>query len=191
MKRWIHVPLALGLAGAWAVVLCRRTDGPAEDVPVVESRSLAEGFPETAALRSLAKRQLAREAAAGRRSLLEVAALFGELNRLPPETPVVAPDPANPPAPLPGGTEEERLCQQVVAFVGVALADRPPGEIRSAVARLEAEFWREREERGAVRLPDPASLTPVRELLGQARQAMTAAERQALFSPRQLAPGVE
>ncbi len=191
MKRWIRVPLALCLAGALTVVLCRRPDGPAEDLPARAPEELVDGFPETVALRSLAKRQLAREAAEGRRSLLEAAALFGELNRLPPETPPVRPDPAEPPAPLPGGTEAERLCQQVVAFARVALADRPPAEAQAAVARLVAEFRAELGRHGAVRLPDPSCLTPVHEILEQVRQATTAAERQALFGPRQQVPGIE
>jgi hypothetical protein len=39
------------------------------------------------------------------------------------------------------------------------------------VARLEAEFWEERFRHGEIRLPDPSSLTPVKELLDQARVA--------------------
>ncbi len=191
MKRWVHVSLAFGLVGALAVVLCHRPDGLSEDVPVVGPESMAEGFPEAAALRVLAKRRLACEAAAGTRSLLEAAALFGELNRLPPETPPVRPDPDEPPAPLPGGTDEERLCQQVVRFARVELADRPPDEAQSAIARLEAEFWRERNRRGAIRLPAPPTVTPVHEILEQARKAMTPAQRQALFSPRRPVPGGE
>src|SRR5262249_30190005 len=103
MKRWHHIPLALTLAGAVAVVCCPRTPDPAEVPPPAEAEVLAERVPETAVLRVNAKKLIAREVVAGRRSLLEAAALFRELNRLPPEPTLVPPmDEAFPRSRLPG-----------------------------------------------------------------------------------------
>src|SRR5262245_37262773 len=144
MKRWPAVILALTLSGALAVVFCPRVPGPDELIPPTETEALAEGFPETPALRMLAKKLIALEAAAGRRSLVEAAALFRELNRLPPEAILVPPmNEAFPRSRLPGRTDEERLCRQVVVYASVALGDGPPGDAEAAVARLEAEFFEE------------------------------------------------
>ncbi len=191
MKCSVYVPLAFCLAGALAFVFCRRADGPAADALPSDVGALAEGFPEAVGLRVLAKRLIAREVAEGRRPLAEAAALFAALNRLPPGTPASVPLSAPPPAGLPGDTEAGRLCQQVAAFLGVALEDRPPGEVAAAVARLEREFREAVYRRGEMRLPDPSSLPPVRDLLDRVRRGMTASERQALFSARQRARGVE
>ncbi len=178
MKRWIYVPLVFCLVGALTFVLCRR---PAEGVPAAEAGASAEDLPEDTALRMLARRRIAREAAEGRRSLAEAAALFGALNRRAPA----------PGAERPGGAEAVRLCRRVIAYLDFALADRPREEVRAAAARLEAELRDGLRRDGDIRLPDPASLTPVHEILEQVRQATTAAERQALFGPRRQAPGVE
>src|SRR5688500_15756557 len=87
MKRWPNYMLALTLVGALAVVFGPQATEPADWGRPAETEALAEGYPETAVLRTQAKKLIAREVAAGRRSLVEAAALFGALNRLPPVTP--------------------------------------------------------------------------------------------------------
>jgi hypothetical protein len=192
MKRWPHYMLALTLFGALAVVFGPQPTEPTEWVPFAETEALAEGFPETAVLRTQAKKLLAREVAEGRRSLVEAAALFGALNRLPPVTPelscldnsgfhwVLS---------APVHTEEERLCRQVVQWVdGFRLSDSPE-YAAAAVARLEAEFREELRRQGAIRLPDASGLPTARELLERARATMTETVRKTGFRPRQDAGG--
>src|ERR671930_1943242 len=142
MKRWTQILLTLTLMGAFAVVFCPRPPGPGEFDPPSESDTLAESFPETVALRVVAKRLVARDAAAGRRSLAEAAALFDALNRLPPETTrLVPPDsPAHPLSHLPGRTDAELLCLQVIAHAAPVQPGEPPAQARAAAARLEAEY---------------------------------------------------
>jgi hypothetical protein len=122
-------------------------------------------------VRSVARAQLAREAADGRRTLLEAAALYRELNRLPP--PTAAPryvDPRGPLARLPLETEEALLCRQVVIYADSALREEGRDrEAQAAVARLEAEFFAELRAHGTIRLPDPPPPEPVEEVLRQAR----------------------
>ncbi len=196
MKRSIRVPVAFGIVGALTTVLWLLPDGPAEDTLPASAEWPSSGFPETVPLRVLAKQLLAREAAEGRRSLLEAAALYGALNRIPPETAPVAPElqslfAPKLSAPLPGDTEEERLCQQVIAHLNAVLSDQPLSERQAAVDRLEAQFREELRRHGGIRLPDPSSLTPVEQLFEQIRKGLTPAERQAMFSARQDAAGVE
>ena len=87
MNRRLALVLAVSLtAGAVAIISRRPGDRapprPVPDCQLVDQSNWAE--VERMALRILAKRHIAREAAAGRRPLVEAAALFGELNRLPP-----------------------------------------------------------------------------------------------------------
>ena len=179
MKAVPYKFLAVLIAVALPVAFCRRAPGP--DAPPGPARIevLEEGQPETAALRVIAKEQIARAAAAGRRSLVESAALFGALNRLPPAVAEPPPGWYDSSLPIPADTEADRLCRQVVAWVRVALHDEPD-RAAAAVARLEAEYFEELCERGAVRLPDPSSLTPVQELLEQARTGTTEPPRRAV-----------
>ena len=186
MKVAPHRFLTVVIVIAVPVAFCRRAPEPGQ---VLEPPSPAVvASSDTAILRLVAKRLIAREAADGRRSLVEAAALFGALNRLPPE-PTLAPPPlAHPLTQLPGRTDEELLCQHVIASAGAVLHDESPGEVEEAVARLEAEFWEELHRHGALRLPDPSGLPSAHELLEQARKAMTPAERKALFGGRPGAP---
>jgi len=179
MKRRPSLPLALALTGALAVVVARRSHAPVEPDPPSEAAALAAPLPETLVLRSAAKRRIALEVAAGRRSLVEAAALFGALNRVPPEPARLSSYPSDPYPHLPRRTEEEWLCRQVISHAERVLVDRP-AEAAAAVARLEAEFWDELRRHGVVRLPDDAGLPPARELLEQARTAMNATRRQSL-----------
>ncbi|HKB04478.1 MAG TPA: hypothetical protein VKD90_19805, partial [Gemmataceae bacterium] len=84
MTRQLALVLTLSLtAGAVAIISQRPSDrvptGPPPVCQVVDRADWAE--VEVMVLRTFAKRYIAREAAAGHRSLVEAAALFGELNR--------------------------------------------------------------------------------------------------------------
>jgi hypothetical protein len=188
MKRWRIIPLAVALIGALAATFCPRQ--PDEAIPTAEAEANAQRYPEVAVLRLIAKKRIANEAAAGRQSLTEAAALFGALNRLPPEAPAlsrldvyrngwVLTDPVR--------TEDERLCRQVLQWVDALRIIGPPEFAAAAVARLMGEFREERRKHGAIRLPDPAGLPTAEELLAHIRATMTDAERKSFFSHR---PGV-
>jgi hypothetical protein len=124
-------------------------------------------------LRILAKSEVASDVAAGRCSLAEAAALFGELDRLePPATDLARVSPYDS---LP--THEERLCRQVIAWVNVEkLRAGLPAD--AAVARLEAEL-RGLKEHGPIRLPDTANRDLIEDLFRHAR---------ALFAEKQRRP---
>jgi hypothetical protein len=171
------VPPAAVLA---ALLVCRRPQ-PVEPAPPEadpDAAALAAGWPEIVPLRLIVKGQLARDAADGRRRLVEVAALFRELNRLPPEVPEMPPEWYDSSVPIPVHTADDALCWQAVAQVRAALRD-DPGRAAAAVARLEAEFREELRRQGAIRLPDPSTLEPVEELLKQARAWIAEQERRA------------
>jgi hypothetical protein len=123
-------------------------------------------------LRLVAKGLIARDVAAGRRSLVEAAALFRELDRLPPASIELARlDEVDASLPIPGQTEEERLCRHVLAYVRAALAGGEPDRAEAALTRLADEFFAERRVRGAIQLPAPDSGESVREVLARAREA--------------------
>jgi hypothetical protein len=180
----ILLAVALGLCVAGAFV-CRPPALP--DLPDGHKSEpgtgpVGEGLPEARFLHSFAKELIAREVIAGRRSPLEAAALFRELDRLSPRLDELMPPPTgafrflN----LPELTEEERLCHQVIAWVGSAVAEEPPNRAAAVLARVEWELWDERGEGGAIRLPNPATLEPVQELLARTRAALTNAQQKAL-----------
>jgi hypothetical protein len=175
-----HKFLAVALAGGVLAAFCRPLPEP-EGPPITRgAEDVGAGFPDIVPLRIEAKRLIARDAAGGRRTLVEAAALFGALNRLPPPAarlPDYDPDVSHSYLHIPMRTEEERLCRQVVAFAWVALGDGPPGRAREAVARLEAEFFAELRARGTIRLPAPPPPEPVEELLRQARAALPEQQR--------------
>jgi hypothetical protein len=147
--------LVLALAGASAAVVLGRL--PAPPGGPLETRHMVRlggGLPRTTLLRPVAKDLVAREAAAGRRSLAEAAALFGALDRLPPALSPAAPAP-------PGGrpewdecrTDEERLCWRVIDRATELLEREAPAGAPAAVARLAAEF-RALRRGGTIRLPE-------------------------------------
>src|SRR5262245_54746629 len=127
--------------------------------------------PDTVLLRILAKRQIALDVANGRRLLVEAAVLFRELNRLSPAaTDLTLADRYLSALRAPVGSDEERLCRQVV--VGVDCVMQKEGTLawaEEAVARLEAEFRAAPRTHGVIQLPDASALTPVQELLNAAR----------------------
>ena len=135
-------------------------------------------------MRILAKDLVAGEVAAGRRSLFEAAALFGALNRLPPEAmPLSLTDSKAGGPRLPARTDEARLCRQVIVWVPAVLKGWPADEAKSVTARLEREFWEELRERGVIRLPDPHSLEPVEVLLARARGAWELRRGRGILGP--------
>jgi hypothetical protein len=168
--------LAVVVVGSLSVVWCRPSPAPVGRPPFVELDDGAGPFPEVVFLRQAAKRRLAREFADGRRSLLTTAALFRELDRLPPAVPPVpSVDPKSHSIGIPGRTEEERFCRQVIAWV--EFPGVPPDQIPAAVLRLEAEFWEALEREGAIRLPDPSTLEPVEELLKRVPASLAKEQR--------------
>jgi hypothetical protein len=158
MRVWPHkflaVVLAVALAVALPVAFCRRPPEPDPAAEPVIGEAVGDPAPEVVALRVVAKGLLAR-AAAGRRSLVDAAGLFRELDRLPPAP--APPTGFDPTLRIPADTDEGRLCRQVVA-VGRAELAADPDRAAEAVARLEEEFLQALRQRGAVRLPDPSSL---------------------------------
>jgi hypothetical protein len=161
MKRSYLVKLVLLLAAvSVGLVVC----SPRPDQPVI-ALTYDEAPTGDRVVFLLAMVQLAWDVADNRRSLVEAAALFAELDRRRPEAPDLSR--LTPYDTLP--TREERLCRRVIAWVDATLriAERPT-ESQAAVARLEQAF-RRLQEQGPIRLPDPASLEPVEELLKRAR----------------------
>jgi hypothetical protein len=131
--------------------------------------------PEAVRLRLLAKDLLVKELASGRLTLFEAAALFRELDALPPRTVYsTCPDP-DPPIRVAGPTEEERYCLRVITFAWHALRTAQPGRAEILTKRLVAEFEAERCLSGAIRLPDPGSLEPVHGPLQRCDQARVSA----------------
>jgi hypothetical protein len=180
MTRWPLILLTLALAGSVAAVVGRRAAEPDQPDPPLWTDVAQESVPEVVILRILAKRHIALETAAGKRSLVQAAALYRVLNELPPALP-----PADHPC-LDGRIEEEGLCWQVILYVANREDDGP--QTAAAVARLEAELQEELCRHGTIQLPDPAGLPSATDLLEEARATMTEAERRACFPTRRGAP---
>src|SRR5262245_38573901 len=139
MKRLPAKLVILPFAGLAALALVCRSPEPDRN-PSPNAELMAEGVPETVLLRLVARGQVARDVIAGRRTLLEAAALFGELNRLPPE--LGQPPPIASPVNIPADTEAGWLCRQVVEHVCTELLEEPE-RAAAAMARLEADFREE------------------------------------------------
>jgi len=160
------------VAALLAIALGRSPPGPEEPPPPAADpqEAVRQPLPETALLRTIAKRRLAREVIAGRLSLWQAAAQFGALNRqTPQEADLSRIDPYVQPPRLPPGTEEERLCWQVISYVETE-QENEPGRAGSVVARLEAELHEGLRKQGRIRLPAPPSPARLQELLDQARR---------------------
>ena len=142
----LALALALGALAAAASTLPRRPPEP----PPAEAEATATAWIETATLRAIAKDRITAEVMAGRLTLLQAAALFGELNRVPP-------------APRPQSGAEE-LCRQVIAYAE-GEARGGAGET-AAAARLQKELEGLLAE-GPLRLPAPSARAEA--LLEQAR----------------------
>jgi hypothetical protein len=92
-----------------------------------------------------AKDEITKDLIRGRLTLFEAAAGFRRLNE---QYPLVVVD-----KPLPGMTEEERLCRQVIEWVRVHLLANPRDASEDFVVRLEHELSRNKRQNGAVQLP--------------------------------------
>jgi hypothetical protein len=127
-------------------------------------------------LRIRAKEQLVEDLAAGKRTLLQTAALFRELDRIPPA--VSRPDPViDPPIRLENPTEDEWQCLWVLAYTRTLLQVTHPDREVSVTDRLVKEFEVERRDRGTVRLPDPQPLGSVSAILARSREDLEADRR--------------
>jgi hypothetical protein len=179
MHRWPYCFLALAVAVTVAAVFAPHSPEPEQSDTACAVESVTAPVPETIALRGWAKDQIAREVAAGRRRLLDAAALYGELNRLPPVADFSLQDVDNSPKSDPVGADAERLCRQVMTWVEQRVIREAPDQASPVMDRLEAELRAALQEQGGIRLPGRSSLPPMREVLEQARSRMTAAQRPA------------
>jgi hypothetical protein len=157
--------VVVGVVGLALVVTFRPAPAPPEaDRPAIVVTASAM-VPELVRLRIAAKDRLAREVAAGTRSLLDAAALFRELNRLPPTVGDPAPDAGvDAPISIPGRTDDERRCQEVLLYVHAAFNHGSERDLEP-VKRVAAEFFRILHDEGGIRLPDPPSAETVRDVL--------------------------
>ncbi len=154
--------VALAFVAAAGLVFALRPRPPDPDDPPIADPT--EQLSEIVHLRIHAKARIVREVIDGRRALLEAAALFRELDRLPPAEEVqIGWIPV--PLPISTRTEEERYCRSVAVWVWTWITNaRTPGDdsaderAAAAVARLVAEFENERGRCGAIRLPNPSAL---------------------------------
>lgn len=94
-------------------------------------------------LRTTAKDQIGRDVIAGRLSLVQAAALFGALNRIPPQ-----PQSTSWRFRFPADTEEERLCRQILQCLSNELAEESDRR-EATIARLEGDFKEDLRTRGA------------------------------------------
>jgi hypothetical protein len=150
---------------------------PLEPVPTWPEGPLVEALPDTVHLRLYAKDRIAREVVAGRRSLFEAAALFRELNRLPPAVPELSRSDGFDRTSV-AHTDEERLCRQVIRWVGAVIARDGFPERAEAAQRLLADRLRaEVQKPETIRLPDPATLEPAGELVERCRGMLSEGRR--------------
>jgi hypothetical protein len=129
----------------------------------------ATSVVEVHALRIRAKDRIVQDLASGRSSLLEAAALFRELDRVPPEVAYPAVLYPAPPLQLESPTAEERYCILVINYVRNTLRGSEPERARALAEQLVEEFWAAKGRPEGVRLPDVTGREPVRELLERAR----------------------
>jgi hypothetical protein len=95
-----------------------------------------------------AKQQIIEEVLEDRLSLLEAAAGFRDLNRTPEDSPCQVG------RKIPGNSDEERLCRQVISWAEGEARRKTPDRADSLVARLEAELQDHIRQHGTVRLPE-------------------------------------
>lgn len=113
---------------------------------------------ETIRLRILAKNRIVDGLTDDDLPLLDAAALFRELDRIPPTTQYPLVTHPGHPLPLTSPTEDESCCSAVILFAHNSLKVTRPDQEEVVTKRLVAEFWTEKCRQGAVRLPDPANL---------------------------------
>ena len=161
------------LAGSMTVLLSQAPSDSAEPFERVVREPEGEPVASVVALRIAAKYRVARDVIAGRFSLLEGAALFGALNEVSPRAPELSLFRVHDSVrDVPGRTEEERLCRQVITYAGWELLAEPE-RANAVVGRLKADFNAKLCQGGAIQLPDSSSLPTVQELLEDARVELT------------------
>jgi len=171
MRKLSRCFLAIIVAGSLAgTFMCRPTEVDQATMPLPDGAE--DPAPETERLRIAVKEQITHDVFAGRRSLVEAAALFGELNRLPPALLDVADDHFSP-LPVVDRTAEEYLCRQVVSWADRTLTKEAPDRAEEFTGRLVAEYQELRRRSGAVRLPDPSTLESAMDLLRDVRTRVT------------------
>jgi hypothetical protein len=170
--------LTLALGGVVTILTGRRESAPDTAAPPDSPWAEAPGGPSTSVLEFVyARNRLARDVAAGRRSLRQAAGLVRDLRRRYPGMPRLSLEARDWSRHLPAGTEEERLYLEVIWCVRVVDGDPPDAaRLEAVTARLEGEFWEARCAHGAIELPEvpPAA---VEALLEQARAAERAVRR--------------
>jgi hypothetical protein len=172
----------LGLVAGSLTVLLIEARSEIEEAPqAVFSDPNREPTTDALSLRIVAKSRIARDLIAGRFSLLQGAALFGALNRVPAQSAKLSVlDAQVSRLGVRPRTDQERLCRQVIDYVASALAADPDRQ-ETAVAHLEAVFMDELHRQGTIQLPDVSWLVSVEQLLEEAgtelaeqRQGVTA-----------------
>jgi hypothetical protein len=138
---------------------------PERERPTREGDDQQATVPDVIRRRILAKIHLVEELASGRRSLIETAALFRDLDHVPPETVYTTALDPDPPLRLTSPTEDERYCSVVITVTRNVLRVSQPERAEVVIARLVTEFEAERCFMGTIRLPNPESLEPAHELL--------------------------
>jgi hypothetical protein len=180
MTRFARLFLAAVMALSVVSAFVRRSPEPLEVPDGRKSEAgpgaIGEALPEVAFLRRFAKDFVAGEVVEGRRSAVEAAAVFRELDRLRP-TPEEILQPAGGAIPIP---DEERYRQQVINWVSAFLPEEPRHRAEAVLARVEAEFREASRETGALQLPAVAGLEPVEQLLARVKSTLTAAQRNVL-----------
>jgi hypothetical protein len=101
-------------AGSMTVILGQSPSESGQPLQPLSAESEAPALCEVVALRATAKDYIIRDVIACRRSLIQAAALFGALNRVPPQSPRLSrADRYGSHFHLATHTDEERLCRQV------------------------------------------------------------------------------
>jgi hypothetical protein len=175
--------LTLALAAFIVYALAR---GPAPQPDACAGPANGEGTADwyrMSLLRCTAKDLIARDVVAGRTSLLAAAALFRELNELPPRLNCEVPMRYlcyGLTSQMPGRTPDERLCRQVLLRVEDFLNEERPGCVEHAFAAVTAEYRDALRRHGRVCVPPPRDPGAVDAWLRRAREATRRASREAL-----------
>jgi hypothetical protein len=135
------------------------------------------GLSREALLRSTAKRLISRDVINGRLALRNAAALFRELDQLPPTVGYPELGDFGPFLPAAPWSRDEHLCRQVVFYGLEGLADEPEWTNEEAAARLESELKEALSSPDGIRLPNVAALPPLSELLERAAAAVMEGRR--------------
>jgi hypothetical protein len=156
------------VAGSLTVLLSETPPQRHEPLQPVFSDLNKKATNDALSLRIVAKSRIARNVVAGRFSLLQAAALFGALNKVPAQSAKLSVlDTQASRLGIRPRADEERLCRQVIDYVASELTGDPDRQA-IAVAHLEAVFMDEMHRQGAIQLPDACCLISVEQLLEEA-----------------------